>query len=404
VLPLAVLAATYLAIAGRRWAVLPLGRPTFALIGAVAMVALGVLTPNEAYAAVDLPTLGLLLGMMIVGVQLDRDGALDRGKDWFMAGCRTGFGALVRVTAAAALLSAVLVNDTVCVLLTPVVVRWCLERRLPLEPFLIALATASNLGSALTLVGNPQNILIAGLSGLGFVRYLTLVGPAVAVALGAHLAVLAVLYGRSLRDPLPAMPGAPRAPLRWGSVAVTAAMLPAFLWGADLSFTALAAAAILFLWRREDPSEVLARVDWSLLLFFGALFVVVRGGLESDVLTSGLDAVTALGGPGTLGGHLALAGGVVVGSNVVSNVPFVLLTGSALSGGTELGWAELAFVSTLAGNLTLVGSVANLIVAEVAKDHHDLGFRAYARVGVVSTVLGLTLGVPVLVLTASLLT
>ncbi|MCK6523913.1 arsenic transporter, partial [Myxococcota bacterium] len=214
-LTLVVFGLTFSLIAGRRLRVLPIGRPAGALLGAVGMVAVGALSPEEAYAAVDAGTLALLLAMMMLGAWLEEDGLMARGEAALTRGATQASDVLTRVSVVAAALSALLVNDTICVLMTPVVVQLCLRRGLPLAPFLITLAASANLGSAATQVGNPQNMLIAGMSGMSFLDFTLRSLPATVVCLGLQLVLLRVLYRDALAAPMkaadaPAAPGPTR--------------------------------------------------------------------------------------------------------------------------------------------------------------------------------------------------
>lgn len=401
---------TYALIAVRRLRWLPIGRPAGALLGAVAMVGLGVLTPKQSYAAINQDTIALLLGMMLITAYLDEAAFFDWIVGRFLAWCRTPWQLLVLVAVLSAGLSAFLVNDTVCLFMTPVVVLTCTRTRLPMGPFLIAIATSANIGSAATLVGNPQNMIIAHLSKLPFLRFLAVAGPAAAVGLVVNVGLLWLYYGRRLPARLEAeqAPEAPQArdPAKLRRVLVVVGLVVlGFLANLDLGYTTLAGACALMVLERVEPRRPFEKVDWTLLVFFCGLFVVVAGlertGFVERVwtearprldlsTTSGLDLFAVL---------------IVIGSNLVSNVPLVLLTGPYLEGlgaPPVLAWGALAFVSTIAGNLTLIGSVANIIVAEGAKEHYTLGFVEYLKFGLVSTLLVLAAGLPVLVLAARL--
>ncbi|MBK7755575.1 MAG: hypothetical protein IPI35_03995 [Deltaproteobacteria bacterium] len=201
-LTLAVFGLTFLLIAGRRLRALPIGRPAGALLGAVGMVAVGALSPEEAYAAIDAGTIALLLAMMMLGAWLEEDGLMARGEAALTRGASSPFVVLARVSLVSAALSAILVNDTVCVLMTPVVVQLCLRRGLPLVPFLISLAASANLGSAATQVGNPQNMLIAGMSGMSFVDFTLRCLPATVLCLVVQLGLLRWMYRGALAGPL----------------------------------------------------------------------------------------------------------------------------------------------------------------------------------------------------------
>jgi Na+/H+ antiporter NhaD/arsenite permease-like protein len=399
---------TYGLITARRLRWLPLGRPAAAMLGAVLMVVAGVLTPEASYAAVDHDTLVLLLGMMILSAYLIRAGVFRWVCDRAVRAAKTPLRLLLGLGWLAGVLSAFLVNDTVCLFLTPAVVEVCRRSKLPMGPYLLALATSANLGSAATLVGNPQNMLIGSMSGLGFAPFLASSGLAALAGLAVNSALLWLYFRKDIGDhPLERPPAQEDAlphegPPRWLVLAVCAGVVASFFAGAHLGYGALAGAAALMVLSRRDPREVLESVDWALLLFFSGLFVVVAG-LESTGLVAR--------GWATAAGHFKLddplgltwfSGAVVAGSNLVSNVPMVLLVGPHLKalGSEALGWVLLAFVSTVAGNLTLVGSVANLIVAEGARKEHELGFWEYFKFGAVSTVAALLVGVPLIVWTA----
>ncbi|GMV39158.1 MAG: 46 kDa membrane protein [Myxococcales bacterium] len=388
---------TYALIASRRLSLLPIGRPAGALLGAFAMVAAGVLTPEESYAAIDGDTILLLFSMMVVAAYLERAGLFDRLASAVLARARTPWRLLVAVSLVSGVGSAFLVNDTVCLFLTPIVVTTCVRAGLPLGPYLLAVATSANIGSAATLVGNPQNMIIGSLSDVSFSRFSALCAPAALVGLAINLALLAAFFRRELP---PTLASAPRtAPARPGLAwIVLAGIIVAFFAGAHLGYAALAGALAFVVAERHDPRETFARVDWPLLIFFAALFVVVRGLASTgmvEALWEDLSPLLDLASPGGLASFTAL---MTAGSNVFSNVPMVLLTGPRLEalGYGELGWALLGFVTTVAGNLTLLGSVANIIVAEGAREHYTLGFMEYLRFGLVSTLLVLAAGVPLI--------
>lgn len=408
-LTLAVFVLSYVLIASRRLHLLPIGRPAGALLGAVLMVVIGALTPREAYAAVDHDTVALLFGMMMLTAYLDLAGFFPWLAGLVARGAGSPRGFLVALSLLAGGLSALLVNDTVCLFLTPVVVAVCRVGGLPMGPFLIALATSANIGSAATVVGNPQDMIIGVRSGIPFLRYLALAGPASLVALALNVALLLAYYGRRLPSRFGAAVNGGTAaadPSRLRLLGLVGlAILGGFLGGGNLGWTVLAGVALIVVLDRREPHDAFARVDWSLLVFFASLFVVVgalgRTGLPDQVWARVAPHMDV----GTTAGLAAFSLLVLVGSNLVSNVPLVLLVSPYLTGpgGSEAAWMVLGFVSTVAGNLTLVGSVANIIVAEGAKDAYHLGFVEYLKFGVVSTVLSILVGVPVLVLTARLL-
>ncbi len=397
---------TYLLIASRRLSFIPIGRPAGALLGAVLMVVFGALTPSETYKAVDHDTILLLFGTMVLTVYLERA----RFFDWVAHGalsiCKTPARLLWAIALLSGGLSSLLVNDTVCLFLTPVVISACNRAGLPLGPYLIALATSANIGSAATLVGNPQNMIIGSMSGLGFLRFIGIAGPASGVGLLVNGLLLWLYYGRTLPQRMGyEMRG--EAPQRsdnlWLVIVVVVGVIGGFFMGFHLGYTTLAGVMVLILADRKDPRDVFGRVDWALLLFFCSLFIVVAGLAKTGVVERCWSASADYLSFFQTRGIVFFSTLMTIGSNLVSNVPMVLLTGPHMGqlGQTDLGWVLLAFTTTVAGNFTLIGSVANIIVAEGARDHYRLGFFEYLRFGLVSTVLVMIAGVTMIVHLAS---
>jgi len=380
-----VFALAYVLISMRRLRWLPLDRPAVALAAAVALVVLGVLRPAEALAAVNGPTILLLFGMMGIGSYLAQTGFFEAAEGVMVRFARTPARLLGVIVWGSGLLSALITNDAVCILAAPLVVRLVRRHRLPALPFLLALATAANSGSAATLVGNPQNMLCAVLGGLSYREHLLLVGPAALLALGLNHALLWWLFRGRLRAAALAPPGeAPRFSRACVlTLLVIAATAVAYTLGFDLAWSTAAGFVALMVLHRTETAGIWGRIDWSVLLFFAGLFVVVEGLVRSGVPDALFRAMPlAAMGPG-LGGLLKVAGVFLVGSNLVSNVPFILVVRGALKGLADprLGWELLAMVSTFAGNLTLLGSVANIIVAEAGREVGGMGFWEYLRVG-----------------------
>jgi len=393
---LVLFALTYLLIAVRRLRLLHIGRPAGALVGGVAMVLFGVLSPREAYAAVDLATLGLLFGMMVITAYLGEAGffnilaraALERTADPRIL--------LAGVVWVSGLASALLVNDTVCLMMTPLVALLATSLRLDPLPFLLALATSSNIGSVATLTGNPQNMIIGTASGIPYRQYLFVMGPIAVLCLALNHALLYAAFkdrlGRGDGAAPAEGPHRLRRPLLWKSLLTLGLVVGGWLGGTDLSFTAVAGAALLILAARFSPARILERLDWSLLLFFAGLFVVMAGVRASGASGAVLSLLPLGSGPLHVAAFTLLS---VAGSNLFSNVPFVLAAAEWVGHHPDARffWLLLALTSTFAGNLTLVGSMANLIVAELAKGVHHLGFREYLRFGLVTTAVTTAAGV-----------
>jgi len=400
-----VFAITYAVISARRLRWLPLDRPAGALLGAVACVATGVLSPEVALAAIDGATLLLLFGVMGIGAFLARDGFFVAAERWLLQRARTPARLLGLVVWGAGGLAALVTNDAVCVLAAPLVVRLVQRHRLPPLPFLLALSTAANTGSVATLVGNPQNMLCGLLGELVFREYLVRMVPVAILGLCINHALLWLLFRRSLAaatlDPTAVEPEAPGR--RWVvTVVVLVATVVAYVAGTSMAWTAVAGFTLLMLLHRTDTRGLWANIDWSLLVFFASLFVVVQGLVGSGApawLFSRFpleihwdDAWSVLGGAGIF----------VAGSNLVSNVPFILVVREPLAALPEAAraWELLAMSSTFAGNLTLLGSVANVIVAEAGREVGGIGFFSFLRVGLPLTLLTTLVGVGWLLLVA----
>ena len=427
IIAIAIFAFTYLLISGRRLKILPLNRPAAALLGAVLMVAFGVMTPRQVYEAVDYDTLVLLLGMMLFTTYLFLAGFFDWAADFVLRVARTPQRLLLYLILVAGLLSALLVNDTVCLMFTPLLVAVINRGKLPLAPYLLALAMSANIGSVATLVGNPQNMIIGNLSGISFVRFSMALLPAAVVGLLIQYAVLAFGFRKILRNAV-IQPSSSESPQlkteeQQSSVSKQAgAALPApqaldrrllgitvaaltlvfvgFVIGLNLPWTALAGGALVMVLARRDTHEVLKLVDWHLLVFFAALFVVVEGLNGTGLPDQTYDKVRGLFGDTASNQGWNLAWFSALGSNLFSNVPFVLVAGKWISNFTnpELMWKVMALATTFAGNLTILGSVANIIVVESARGHIEVGFWDYAKYGIPVTILTTVVGMGILLL------
>jgi Na+/H+ antiporter NhaD/arsenite permease-like protein len=402
----AIFALTYALISGRRLKILPLNRPAAALLGTVLMVAAGVMTPEQVYRAVDYDTLVLLLGMMLIAAYLHLGGFFDWAAHWTLRVAGTPRRLLLYLILTSGVLSALLVNDTVCLMLSPLVVAVIVRGGLPLLPYLIALAMSANLGSVCTLVGNPQNMIIGQLSGLPFGRFTLALLPVAALGLAIAYVILRFGFRRELAaariQPAPA--GEVRLDRRLVRLAliVLAGVFAGFLAGWNLAWTALAGGAVLMVLARRDTHEVLKQVDWHLLVLFAALFAVVEGLNLTGLPGQAFERVRGVFGDSQTAQAWNLAWFAAAGSNIFSNVPFVLVAGPWLEhfANPALMWKVMALATTFAGNLTLLGSVANLIVVESARGHLEVGFWDYARFGIPVTILTLVAGLLVLLAVA----
>jgi Na+/H+ antiporter NhaD/arsenite permease-like protein len=404
VIAVAIFGMTYLLISGRQFKILPLNRPAAALLGAVLMVASGVMTPDQAYHAVDYDTLVLLMGMMFITAYLSLAGFFEWAADWILFRAKNAASLLLSLVCVSGVLSALLVNDTICLILTPLVVTVIVRGKLPLPPYLLALAMSANLGSAATLVGNPQNMIIGHFSKIPFLQFSLSLAPAAVAGLAIEYVILRVGFRKSLASAVLHRPeAAPRKPntrLMVLTCAVLALVFAGFVLGWNLSWTALAGGALLMVLARRDTHEVLKLVDWHLLVFFAALFIVVEGLNGTGLPDSVYHRLELVFGAGAASQAWNFAWFSIIGSNIFSNVPFVLVAGKWIHNFAqpELMWKVMALVTTFAGNLTILGSVANIIVMESARRRVEMGFWDYAKFGIPVTVLSTLIGMIILLL------
>lgn len=392
---LLVFAATYLVLAIGRFPGLRVDRTGAAIIGAGLMLATGSLSFDEAIHAVDHPTLVLLFGMMIVVANLRLSGFFRAVSAWVVRHAHRPTTLLGAIIAVSGVFSAFFVNDTMCIVLTPLVLEIARSLKRNPVPYLLAVAMASNAGSVATITGNPQNMMIGNLSGIPYRDFAWALAPLAVLSLAAVYVVIAFLYRREFRDTarveVERLQVRVNRPLLWKSVAVSAGMLAGFFYGWPVSQVAIVAGALLLITRRVKPEKVYREMDFPLLVLFAGLFVVVAG-VERTSLETTLFHVASqfrLDRLGVLTAFSALL------SNLVSNVPAVLVFRPVVDhlAHPRSAWLALAMSSTLAGNLTILGSVANLIVVQRARGEAAIGFWDYFRVGAPVTVITLVAGV-----------
>lgn len=392
-LTLVIVGVTYAAVAVGNVPRLQMNRATMALVGAAALIAVGAITQEQAFAAIDLGTLVLLGAMMVINVNLRLSGFFGLVTARVLKLARTPRVLLALIIVASGVLSAIFLNDTICVMITPLVVDLTLRLKRNPVPYLIGLATAANVGSVATITGNPQNIIIGQASGIPYVTFLAHLAPVALLGLGVCWCVIVLLFRAEFRGTLPPIELAPLRtypPLLNRSLLIITGLMIAFLAGAPVTSAAAIAAGILLI-SRVRAAKLLA-IDWSLLAFFSGLFVVT-GAIEVSGISTSLFAAAA---PILRGGIVPFSIATAALSNVVSNVPAVLLMRPEVAAmpNPQLYWLVLAMASTLAGNLTLLGSAANLIVAELAdKRDVQLDFMTYLRAGVPITILTILIGI-----------
>lgn len=387
---------TLVGVAVGRYPWLRMNRATIAFAGAVALIVIGAISLDEAYAALDLNTLALLLAMMMINVNLRMAGFFQLVMNRILILAKTPRQLLAFFIFASGILSAIFLNDTIVLMFTPLVLEiTTVLRRNPI-PYLIGLVSAANIGSTATITGNPQNMLIGLSSGIPFVTFTAYLAPIAIFGLFLAWVILVLIYRQEFAPQL--LPGSipvkrrTYRPLLKKSMLAAGLMVAAFILGAPIPLAAMGAAALLLVTRRLKPARVFLEIDTALLVFFSGLFVVTEA-----INTTGISAyLFAVFQPVMDQGVAALTAAAVVLSNLVSNVPAVMLFRPLIPGFTDpqQAWLTLAMATTLAGNLTLLGSVANLIVAESARSRGvHLSFMEYLKSGAPITVATILVGV-----------
>lgn len=503
---------------------LPIGRTAGSILAAMLMVIFGVVSPDEAYQAIDLPILGLLFGTMVISVYLKRADMFQYLTQLLSWRNKGGRDLLCRVSFITAIASALFTNDTCCVVLTEFVLKLCKDKNLPPQPFLLALASSANIGSSLTPIGNPQNLVIAIQSKIPFGKFVLGLLPSMLVGIALNTALLLAIYWKqlsaeenveepvdvevgeqdvdsrksspvvlshlqspdmitdsispsenyrcdivaerndilgnrklddsdlqrvessvkesreemvgvgikehsngkgdggvslwsSLRAKMPFLPLSEKEEVRflkWKRIIwktcvylVTIGMLAALLCGINMSWTAITAAVILIVLDFTDACPSLDKVSYSLLVFFSGMFITVDGFNKTGIPGALWNAVEPHAHIDNVPGLVVLSMVVLLLSNVVSNVPTVLLLGTRLAASAVASrtsvtqiWLILAWVSTVAGNLTLIGSAANLIVCEQARRvqffDYNMSFWRHLRFGFPATLIVVAAGLPLI--------
>lgn len=385
--------ASYLVFAVGKFPGLKIDRPGAAIIGAVAMVAARIVQPREALHFIDFSTLVLLFSMMLIVGNLHLVGFFEWNAEVVLRRLKPAY-LLPAVIFTCGFLSAFFVNDIVCLVMVPFVLQITRRMRLQPLPYLLAVATASNIGSVATITGNPQNMLIGSFSAIRYRDFLWHLAPVAFIGLFLDWAVLHWVHLRKV-GPLPAgqeaipLPSLDLSRLTKPAVVVTAVVIGFFL-GVPPAMMAALGAAMLLITRTLEPQKLYREVDWGLLVFFVGLFLIVGGAENAGIVQKLLDFAQHW----NLQRLAVFTVAVGLLSNVVSNVPAVMLLKSLVPGFADphTAWLALAMASTLAGNLTITGSVANIIVVETARPDVKIGFRDYLRAGLPITLATLLVG------------
>jgi Na+/H+ antiporter NhaD/arsenite permease-like protein len=392
---LAIFVVSYTVIGIGRLPGFRIDRASGAVIGAISMIAVGVLSLGEAFRAIDFRTIALLFGMMIVIAYLRLSGFFRLAGAGVLRHASGPTTLLIAVVGVSGFLSAFLVNDAICLALTPLVLEVAVAFRRNPVPYLLALAMASNVGSCATITGNPQNMIIGAASGISYRAFAEVLSPVAGVGLILTVLVIVWFFPKEFRagPRFESQTKRVRAswPILWKSIAAVSGMIAVFFLGWPPAQTALLAAAFLLVTRRVNPGKVFAEIDWSLLALFTSLFIILAG-VERTTLFSMLPAIVGRFGLGSIVVLSALSAGL---SNLVSNVPAVLLLKPLIPSLADpsRAWLTLAMSSTLAGNFTVVGSVAGLIVVHGARHKLEISFWDYFKVGAPLAVITIAFGI-----------
>lgn len=373
-----------------------MNRSTIALVGATALMILGALTVEDAFKAIDIQTIILLFSMMVLNINLRLSGFFKIITSKIISFAKTPRQLLALIIFSSGLLSALFLNDTIVIMFTPLILSVVLSLKRNPIPYLVALATSANVGSVATIVGNPQNMIIGIFSKISFTQFAIKLTPIALIGLTIIWIVIVLIYKSEFRNEKLSTEIEEDykvfRPLLIKSSIVLALMLIAFNLGFPIALSALGGASLLLITRRIKPERVFIELDWSLLVFFSGLFIITH--TLNEFFTSKYFQISQSLISGNIVFDLSIVSAVL--SNLVSNVPAVLLISPALLkfSNAENLWLALAMSSTFAGNLTLLGSVANLIVAESAKRQGvKLEFMEYLKAGIPITILTLIIGI-----------
>ena len=390
---------TYIIISAQKMKWHRLDRPSGALLGAVLMVLAGVLTLDEAYRAIDFNTILLLLGMMLVIAYLKIANCFKYLSYLLITHARNSFILLCFVSFSSGILSALFVNDTICLMFTPLLILALNQTKLNPIPFLIALATSSNIGSVVTLTGNPQNMLIGVFSKIPYVDFTIHLLPIGLLSLAANVFIIYLLFRKDINfkkmDAITLIKPELDIKLTTKSLVVLFFIFLGFIFTGNLPLSAITGGLALLIISGTKPQHAMEKVDWTLLLFFSGLFIVVGGINKAGFLTLAHNAVEPYLGKTVSSQIIHFSIFSVIASNLVSNVPFVLLSSTWIDKfiDPKTMWYALAMSSTFAGNLTIMGSVANMIVLELSKEHVQVGFWDFFKVGFTTTVVSTIIGI-----------
>jgi Na+/H+ antiporter NhaD/arsenite permease-like protein len=393
---LIIVTVTFIGIAVGRYPFIKSNRTTITLIGVALLVIFQQIQFTKIPGYIDFDTIILLFSMMIIIANLKLSGFFGLVGNAMVQVTRSPRIFLAIEIFAAGILSALFLNDTICLMFAPFILTLMDKLKRNPIPYLIGLATAANVGSTATLTGNPQNMIIGVASKIPYIKFILTLAPVALLGMVVIWIILVSVYPLEFKHSQPftiveEIPENTSRPLLIKTILVASGLLVAFLAGAPIAMASFLAACFLLITRRHLPQAVFSEIDWNLLVFFAAMFVV-SGSLETGGVTGNLIHLDGLTRSANIWNLTAIT---AILSNLISNVPAVMLLKPVIASmpHATTGWLTVASASTLAGNLTLLGSVANLIVAETAARWRvDISFWEYTKSGFIITLITLLIG------------
>lgn len=404
IIALIIFVITYIGIIFTRLPWMNIDRPSAAFFGSVAMILFGVISFDQALNAIDFNTIALLLGMMIVITTLQLDGFFELIARKTIKYAKTSNNLLVLIILISGIGSAFMVNDVIVLLFTPIIITLCRNFKITPIPYLIAEILASNIGSAMTITGNPQNMLIGINSGISYSSFLLHLLPVSIIGMGIIYLVIKIIYQNEFNKKKelnynPSEKSTYNYNSMYTSVPIFGAIIVAFFlsntFNISIPLIALTGGSLILIVGKIKPSKIIKEIDWVLLLFFASLFIVVKG-IEHVGLMEEIKSMTMI--TNDISGLGMIHGVSLIFSQIVSNVPLVvaMLPIMHTTQGDFL-WLALASASTLAGNATIIGAMANLIVIESAKKEGvHIKFMEFFKSGIIVTVLSFAVSILVL--------
>lgn len=384
---------TYIGIIFTRLPWINIDRPSAAFFGAVAMILFGVTTFEDAISAIDFNTIALLLGMMIIIGSLQLDGFFNLVSEKTLVIAKTPFSFLSVVVFTSGIGSAFMVNDVIVLMLTPIVIHICIKNERNPIPYLIAEILAANVGSAMTITGNPQNMLIGINSGIDFSRFLFHLMPISLLGLVLIIFIIKHLYKSEFSNNSRFTRNELKNSYQLKNMKFS---LPLFLLviilffigrtiGLSIPLIALTGGSLILLSGKSKPSEIIKNIDWVLLLFFASLFIVVDS-IDKIGLLNPIKEINIVSSD--FGGIMFIHGSAMILSQIISNVPYTVAMLPIIGDrGSDVIWLSLASASTLAGNATIIGAMVNLIVLEIAKKQKiEIRFMEFFKAGMITCV------------------